>query len=113
MKAKSHIRAEVTHAPRLSPQQERCRAMAFFGFRARFGDGWHNNRPGVSSPRSTGLRPRLGTCFYLIKPAAITLVAEKMSFFCNKASLPHSPTLRVPSWIRLTLCGNWADARIK
>jgi hypothetical protein len=33
---------------------------SFLSLGARFGDGWHNDRPGASSPQSTGLqRPGL------------------------------------------------------
>lgn len=61
------------------------RGYRFLSLGARFGDGWHNNRPGVSSPRSTGLRPRLGTCFYPVKPGCDHLsCGENVTFSAKK-----------------------------
>jgi hypothetical protein len=58
---------------------------SFLSSRARFGDGWHNNRPGASSPQSTGLqRPGLVLALTELNPAASTLVAENVTFCAQK-----------------------------
>jgi hypothetical protein len=45
---------------------------------------------------------------YMFNPAAITLVAEKMSIFSRKAVLLCSPSLPVHGGFRPTLPGNWS-----
>jgi len=58
---------------------------SFLSLGARFGDGWHNNRPGASSPQSAGLqRPGLVLALTGLNPAASTLVAENVTFCAKK-----------------------------
>ncbi len=64
---------------------------SFLSLGARFGDGWHNDRPGASSPQSAGLqRPGLVLALTGLNPAASTLVAENVTF-CAKKPLFSAP----------------------
>ena len=79
----------------------------------RFGDGSHNNRLGQRHSIQRPAAPNSDTRFYGLSPAAITLVAEKMSLFSKKAVLLCLSSYPRPRLVSAHIAQELADAGVK